>query len=117
MNTPTILLTGFEPYGGRGLNPSAEIVKHFQGEKIQGVAIDGRIFPVTFQSIEQSVRQALSESNPIAIISLGLWPGSPLIRLERIGVNIAHCEIPDNAGESLLDMPLAEAGPEALFVL
>jgi pyroglutamyl-peptidase len=115
VTTKKILLTGFEPYGGRGLNPSAEIVKQLQDQEINGVPIAGRILPVTFQNIEHHVRQALDETDPIAVVSLGLWPGSPLIKLERIGINVAHCDIPDNAGERLLDIPLAETGPAALF--
>lgn len=115
VNTKHLLLTGFDPYGGRGLNPAAEIVKQLQDQQIRGVSVIGRTFPVVFQNIEQNIRQTLAETDPVAVISLGLWPGSPLIRLERIGVNLAHCEIPDNAGESLIDRPLAETGPEALF--
>ena len=33
---PEILLTGFQPYGGRQLNPSAEVVRALDGTRIGG---------------------------------------------------------------------------------
>ncbi len=32
------------------------------------------------------------------VIALGLWPGEPTVRLERLAVNLADCTTPDNAG-------------------
>ena len=46
------------------------------------------------------------------MICLGLWPGTPLLRLERIAVNIADFEIPDNVGH-MTRGPVVEGGAEA----
>ncbi len=46
------------------------------------------------------------------MISLGLWPGEAVIRLERVAINVADFEIPDNAGE-LVHGPLDPDGPTA----
>jgi pyroglutamyl-peptidase len=109
-----VLLTGFEPYGGRGLNPSAEVAKRLDGETLGGAAVAGRELPVTYASLAGEVARLVAELRPLAVISTGLWPGTPTLRLERFAVNLADFEIADNAGAFLSDAFLAEAGGHAL---
>lgn len=45
------------------------------------------------------------------MICLGLWPGAPALRLERIAANIADFEIADNVG-AIVREPLLEGGPD-----
>ncbi len=47
-------------------------------------------------------------------MSLGLWPGEPAIRLERLAFNLADFEIPDNEGAFLQDMPVDTGAPAAI---
>ena len=37
--TSTVLLTGFEPFGGAGLNPSAEVAQALHGRSLGGEAV------------------------------------------------------------------------------
>jgi pyroglutamyl-peptidase len=99
----TILVTGFQPYGGRGINPAHEAMRALDGQTIGGLKIAGRSLPVSFASLQKKIEAVLDETRPLAVISLGLWPGEPLIRIERIGVNIADFEIADNDGAILRD--------------
>ncbi|MFQ5785610.1 MAG: pyroglutamyl-peptidase I [Alphaproteobacteria bacterium] len=115
MNRPVALVTGFEPYGGRGLNPAAEVVARVDGIEINGARVVGRKFPVSFVSLRQSIRQTLAEVTPAVVISLGLWPGEAMIRLERIGTNVADFEIPDNEGMVLADKELEAADDAGRF--
>jgi pyroglutamyl-peptidase len=46
-----MLLTGFEGYGGRSVNPSAEIAKALHGAVIAGVRGEGRTLPVDYAGI------------------------------------------------------------------
>ena len=97
------LLTGFEPYGGRQFNPAFAVMQALAGRTIAGVRVEGRALPVSFDRLGGAVTTLIDEVNPCGVICLGLWPGEPAIRLERIGVNIADFEIPDNEGRLCRD--------------
>ena len=93
-----MLITGFEGYGGRGLNPAAEIVKALNGTTISGHAIIGAVLPVQYTSLAERLTALVERHKPRAIICVGLWPGEPMIRLERVAANLNDFEIPDNDG-------------------
>jgi len=98
MRTKAILITGFEPYGGRGSNPAAEIARALDGREIAGMAVAGRTLPVSHARLKGEIETLLREVDPAAVICLGLAPGELAIRIERIGHAIADYEIPDNDG-------------------
>jgi pyroglutamyl-peptidase len=113
--TSPALVTGFEPYGGRGRNPAGEVAGRLDGAEIAGVRVVGRNFPVAFATLDEIILATLAEVDPAVVISLGLCPGEPVIRLERVAINIADFEIPDNEGVVLVDRPVEEAGAAARF--
>jgi pyroglutamyl-peptidase len=108
-----VLVTGFEPYGGRGSNPAYDTMKALDGRTIGGVDVVGRALPVAMASIRTTIATLLQEISPCAVISLGLWPGEPMIRLERIGINVADFEIPDNDGAICRDIEISGSGSPA----
>jgi pyroglutamyl-peptidase len=107
-----MLLTGFESYGGRSLNPSEQVVKRLAGAEISGVRVVGHTLPVSYAELGTRIAALIEEVRPRAVICLGLWPGTPMLRLERIAVNIADFEIPDNVGLMTRD-PVVAGGAEA----
>ncbi len=109
------LITGFEPYGGRALNPSAEVAKRLHGERVGTVRVESRELPVAFEGLHGRIEALVRELDPLLVVSLGLAPGEPAIRLERVGLNLADYQIPDNAGAFLKDAPVAADGRVALF--
>ena len=109
------LVTGFEPYGGRGRNPAGEVAARLDGREVAGVRVVGRNLPVKFAALDEAVAATLAEVDPAAVISLGLCPGEAVIRLERVAINVADFEIPDNEGLVLIDRPLDAAGAAARF--
>lgn len=109
------LVTGFEPYGGRGRNPAGEVAARLDGSEVAGVRVVGRNLPVKFAALDEAVAATLAEVDPAAVISLGLCPGEAVIRLERVAINVADFEIPDNEGLVLIDRPLDAAGAAARF--
>jgi len=113
---PEILLTGFQPYGGRQLNPSAEIIRALDGTNISGCSVRGMLLPVSFNAARQPLEDAIAMHRPASVVSTGLWPGEPVIRLERVAVNRASFEMPDNDGHRLLDDPVEQGGPVARAV-
>lgn len=108
-----MLLTGFESYGGRSVNPAEQIVGALDGRSIGGVKVIGRTLPVVYGELRSRIDSLIAETDPDAVICLGLWPGEPAIRLERIAANIADFEIPDNAG-AMVHGAVVEDGPAAL---
>jgi pyroglutamyl-peptidase len=110
-----VLITGFEPYGGRGTNPAHEAMKQLHGRTIDGKTVIGRGLPVSFGSFPEIAADLIEELNPSTVISLGLWPGESMIRIERIGVNIADFGIPDNDGTLAVDEPVDRNGAAALM--
>jgi pyroglutamyl-peptidase len=112
------LVTGFEGYGGRGRNPAGETAMALDGRTIGGVRVVGRRLPVSFKKLAAGLTGAMDEVKPDIVISLGLWPGEPVIRMERIGINVADFEIPDNEGTRPTDAPVSGNGaPAALATL
>ncbi|PYO21544.1 MAG: pyroglutamyl-peptidase I [Candidatus Rokuibacteriota bacterium] len=111
---PVALLTGFEPYGGRGVNPATEVVTRLDGAEIEGVRVAGRVLPVSFGALRSRIHELMQKVAPVVVVSLGLWPGEPTIRLERVALNLADFEIPDNDGALLRDDVVAAAAPTAI---
>lgn len=99
-----MLITGFEGYGGRGLNPAAEIANTLNGTKIAGCMVKGVSLPVQYAGLADRLEALINQYEPRAMICLGLWPGEAMIRLERVAININDFEIADNEG-------LIEKGP------
>jgi pyroglutamyl-peptidase len=110
-----VVVTGFEPYGGRSVNPAYEIMRVVEGKTIEGVSVVGRALPVSYKTIASEALAIMDELKPLAVLSLGLAPGESIIRLERIGVNIVDFEIPDNEGALIKDMPISGNGAGARF--
>jgi pyroglutamyl-peptidase len=107
-----MLLTGFESYGGRSLNPAEQVVKRLDGTEVADVGVNGHTLPVNYVELGPRIARLIEEVRPRAVVCLGLWPGTPLPRLERIAVNIADFEIPDNVGH-MTRGPVVEGGAEA----
>jgi pyroglutamyl-peptidase len=109
------LVTGFEPYGGRDLNPANEVMRALDGSTEGGAEIVGRRLPVSYRKLPSRIAELLDEVQPDIAISLGLWPGEPVIRLERLGANVADFEIADNEGALLEDASIRDASVAAMM--
>ena len=107
-----MLLTGFQGYGGRAVNPAEEVVKALDGAAIGAQRVTARTLPVSFTKLGPGIAQLIEETRPSVVICLGLWPGEPVIRLERVAVNIADFEIADNEG-TIKQGPVVAGGPAA----
>jgi pyroglutamyl-peptidase len=105
----TILLTGFEPFGGESRNPSWDAVAGLHGEHIElpDNSAQGQItrhaihtlqLPTVFQQASAMLRANLAQLRPRLCICVGQAGGRALISLEKFAVNLAHARIADNAG-------------------
>jgi pyroglutamyl-peptidase len=109
-----MLLTGFEGYGGRTINPAGEIVRRLDGARIGATPVHGRTLPVCYAEIRPRLAALIDELQPRAVICLGLCPGEPMLRIERLAANIADFEIADNLG-LVANEAVVEDGPAAFL--
>lgn len=110
-----ILLTGFEPFGGDQINPSWEIAKALNGQKIAGVNIIARMLPCVFGEALKVLQQSIDEVNPDLVLALGQAGGRSDFSIERIAINIFDARIADNAGAQPIDQPVVNGAPAAYF--
>jgi pyroglutamyl-peptidase len=109
-----ILVTGFEPFGGRGANPSLEVLaklKPFPGTRLFKARL-----PVSGRAVGKKIASLIARLKPDLVVSLGLAAGEAAIRVERFAVNIADYSIKDNAAWQPEGRRLDEQGPAAYFV-
>ncbi|GHH98748.1 pyroglutamyl-peptidase I [Neobacillus kokaensis] len=112
----TLLLTGFEPFLEFPINPTEKIVKELDGTQIGGYQIIGQLLPVTYEEAGERVLAAIQQTEPDAVISLGLAAGRAQITPERIAINCRDAAgAPDNNGVVLEDAPIMEDGPDGYF--
>jgi len=112
---PTVLVTGFEPFGGETVNPSWAAVQALQGARIAGHRVETRCLPVVFGGALTSLRKAIADTKPVLVLCIGQAGGRPQISLERIAINVDDARKPDNAGNSPVDAPIVAGGPAGYF--
>lgn len=110
-----VLLTGFEPFAGDRLNPSALIVEALAGTDIEGARIEARILPCVFGRAITELVRAVEATSPRVVIALGQAGGRAGITVERVAINVDDARIPDNAGAQPIDQPIVPGGPAAYF--
>lgn len=114
----TILLTGFERFGNTPVNPAELVARELDGTTIGQVTIHGRIVPSVFFKCIDSVRDAIDELHPDAVVMMGEYGGRAMITVERIAHNLNDCtryQMADNDGCALQDQETAPDGPVAYF--
>ncbi|TFG13819.1 pyroglutamyl-peptidase I [Candidatus Thorarchaeota archaeon] len=93
----TILISGFEPFDGYSVNPSAEIIKAFKGKSIPDAKVISIVLPLDYNSALEKFRILLDEHEPDFILSLG-QSNRPSITIERMGINVLNTDREDNYG-------------------
>ena len=110
----TILLTGFEPFGGSHINPSIASCRPHDGITYKGCKVKVVEIPLRYDEVKNSLVKAIEETKPAAVICTG-QSGSGEIRLERVAINIADARIAYNCGTQPVDKTIVDGGPVAYF--
>lgn len=111
----TVLVTGFEPFGGDKANPSQDIAMALAGRVISGRRVVGAVLPCVFGEANRVLRALLRRHRPELVICLGLAAGRTAITPERVAINVDDARIPDNAGSQPVDRPVVAGGPVAYW--
>jgi pyroglutamyl-peptidase len=114
-HSPTVLLTGFDAFGGESANPSWEAVSRLDGERLAGHRIAARRLPVEFGGALHVLRDAIAELDPALALCVGQAGGRAQLSLERVAINLDDARIADNAGAAPVDEAIVADGPAAYF--
>jgi pyroglutamyl-peptidase len=115
MSRPTLLLTGFEPFGGHGANPSEEVAKALDGRAVGDAVVRSAVLPVDHAAAGPRVARLVDDLDPRAIVHLGLAAGRARLALERVAVNVMDFDTPDNTGYRARGEACVAGGPAAYF--
>jgi pyroglutamyl-peptidase len=107
----TVLVTGFEPFGGEPENPSGLIARALDGRVIAGRTVRGVVLPVVFGASLARLKQAIAEHAPELVLAVGQAGGRPSVQLERVAINVDDARFADNAGQQPIDVPVVDGGP------
>ncbi len=118
---PTVLVTGFEAFGGMPGNPTAAVVSALGARAVDGVELHTLVLPVDYARTLTTLVAEVDRLEPDAVLCLGLAAGRTAVTPERVGLNVQDTggsePIPDNAGDAPRDRPVVTGpeSPDALF--
>ncbi len=110
----SILVTGFDPFGGAQVNPSWEAVSLLPSI-IAGHEVHRVQLPTVFGRCGEMLMQAAQELQPALVILCGVAQGREAITPELVAVNYRMARIPDNAGQSYVGVKIDESCPAAFM--
>src|SRR5438552_19212550 len=102
----TILLTGFEPFGGESINPSWEVARALDGGRLGDERIAARRLPCVFGEARTVLGAAIVDLRPSIVLALGQAAGRCDFSIERVAINIDDARIADNACPQPIDTPV-----------
>ena len=111
----SVLVTGFDPFGGSDVNPSWQAVHALHGREIAGHRVIGAELPTVFGASLQRLEALLDEHRPQLVLCTGQAGGRTALSLERVAINVNDARIPDNAGAQPIDVPVIPGAPAAYF--
>jgi len=111
----TILLTGFEPFGGSSINPSQQIALALDSQKVGQCQVVAEILPVDRYEAPKKLLACIEKYLPAVVVCLGEASRRAAISIERIAINLMDYRIPDNSGDRVLDQPVITGSPDAYF--
>jgi pyroglutamyl-peptidase len=112
---PTVLLTGFEPFGADRVNPSWMAAQALHGRMVHGHRIVAAQLPTVFGSAIATLQDELMRHRPALVIAAGQAGGRTALSLERVAINVDDARIADNDGAQPVDAPIVDGGPAAYF--
>lgn len=108
----TILVTGFEPFGGSKTNGSWEAVKHLQGKQFGNEAVVVAELPVVWSKAGDQLHELIMKYHPQAVIAFGQAGAEP-VRIETIAHNVRQ-HYKDNDQALPPTDTIAASGPKTL---
>ena len=112
--TRTILVTGFEPFGGEAVNASWEAARKLDGWRLGEFAAVARLLPCAYDASVKELVGAIETLRPEAILMTGQAARRAVVCVERFARNLDDAAAPDNLGHLRKAVAIAEGAPERL---
>jgi pyroglutamyl-peptidase len=106
----TVLVTGFEPFGGEAVNPSWEAAA-LVSSTVAGTRLERVLVSTTYEGSIETVTAAIDRYQPTAVLMVGQAGGRTELSIERIAINLDDAQAPDNAGVVREGTAIVAGGP------
>jgi pyroglutamyl-peptidase len=110
----TILVTGFEPFGGETVNASWQAARKLEGWGHGEFVAVARLLPCAYDASVKELIQAIETLKPEAILMTGQAAQRAVVCVERFARNLDDAAAPDNLGHLRKAVAIAEGAPERL---
>jgi len=112
--TRTILVTGFEPFGGETVNASWEAAQKLDGWDLGEFAVVARLLPCAYDASVKELVRAIETLRPTAVLMTGQAARRAVVCVELFARNLDDAAAPDNLGVVRKAVAISEGAPERL---
>jgi pyroglutamyl-peptidase len=110
----TILVTGFEPFGGETVNASWEAAQRLEGWRHGEYTAAARRLPCAYNGSVKELVRAIETLRPEAILMTGQAARRAAVNVERFARNLDDAAAPDNDGALRRAVKISHSAPERL---
>ena len=110
----TILVTGFEPFGGETVNASWEAARRLEGWRHGEYAAVARLLPCAYDASVKELVLAIETLRPDALLMTGQAARRGVVCVERFAHNLDDAAAPDNDGALRRALRISRDAPEWL---
>jgi pyroglutamyl-peptidase len=110
----TILITGFEPFGGERVNASWEAAQKLEGWRHGDCGAVARLLPCAYDASVKKLIDAIETLRPDALLMTGQAARRAVVCVERFARNLDDATAPDNDGAVRRALRISRAAPEWL---
>jgi len=110
----TILVTGFEPFGGETVNASWEAAQKLEGWRHSDTVAVARLLPCAYEASVKKLVEAIETVRPDALLMTGQAARRAVVCVERFAHNLDDATAPDNDGALRRALRISRAAPEWL---
>jgi pyroglutamyl-peptidase len=110
----TILVTGFEPFGGETVNASWEAAQRLEGWRHGEYVAAARLLPCAYDSSLKLLISAIETLRPDALLMTGQATRRGVVSVERFAHNLDDAKAPDNEGVQRRGLRISRAAPDWL---
>ena len=110
----TILVTGFEPFGGETVNASWEAAQKLEGWRHGDTVAVARLLPCAYDASVKKLISAIETLRPDALLMAGQAARRAVVCVERFAHNLDDATAPDNDGALRRGLRISRAAPEWL---
>ncbi len=112
--TRTILVTGFEPFGGESINASWEAARRLEGWRRGEFTAVVRLLPCAYDVSLNELVRAIETLRPEAVLMTGQAARRGVVCVEQFARNLDDAAAPDNLGVLRKAVAISEGAPERL---